>query len=262
MLEAWCRLVFAYSERKLTVNTDRLAALSGIASTIQKATGWTYIAGLWSEKALECLCWSHMSHMKCPSSSLVPIAPTFSWASISGEAFYDNPLALNSNNETTIHSAVIEFNYSVLGRNPFGNVAPSTFIELEGPVLEARLFFAGNNCTTVHDNCTWDIYLDTPLSVVTVGNKSMVARCDEMGSFEQLNGLPVWILIIATSRKNYHHADAIALRKLQSDNELFERIGMMGSTSEGIEDYTGNRQAHEIISDLVQQARRVRLKIY
>src|SRR6201999_1001155 len=95
--------------------------------------------------------------------------------------------ALKSDNQITIHSVVIGLNYSVLGQNPFGNVAPSTFIELEGPVLEARLVFGGNDCVAVHDSCAWRMHPDTPLNVVTVGNQSMVARCDEMGSFEELD---------------------------------------------------------------------------
>ncbi len=45
----WSQIVFVYTCRKLTYSTDKLPALSGVASRFQRLTGFSYLAGLWKE---------------------------------------------------------------------------------------------------------------------------------------------------------------------------------------------------------------------
>ena len=49
-LRAWYLTVENYSRRELTKETDRLIALSGLASETQNVTGNLYFAGLWGSK--------------------------------------------------------------------------------------------------------------------------------------------------------------------------------------------------------------------
>jgi hypothetical protein len=55
---AWLRVIEDFSQRKLTFETDRLVAISGIASEFAKATGDRYLVGLWRRDLWRALMWS------------------------------------------------------------------------------------------------------------------------------------------------------------------------------------------------------------
>ncbi|RYP08513.1 hypothetical protein DL764_001844 [Monosporascus ibericus] len=55
--DLWQKLVEAYSARSLTYETDRLPALSGVASRVHRQLGFRYLAGLWKEGLPANLCW-------------------------------------------------------------------------------------------------------------------------------------------------------------------------------------------------------------
>jgi hypothetical protein len=54
MLEDWYDLVGAYSNRKLTIPTDRILAISGIVKVYSRKFGDEYLAGLWKST----FCWA------------------------------------------------------------------------------------------------------------------------------------------------------------------------------------------------------------
>ena len=83
----WETAVWSYSERSLTVETDRLPAISAVASVIAEATGDRYLAGLWRNNLLAGLCWLP-GISAAPRSNQEYIAPTWSWASLPGGAWY------------------------------------------------------------------------------------------------------------------------------------------------------------------------------
>jgi hypothetical protein len=54
----WCALVQAYSQRLLSVQTDKLPAISGVAALVaQKGRGDVYLAGIWKNSLLKGLGW-------------------------------------------------------------------------------------------------------------------------------------------------------------------------------------------------------------
>lgn len=53
----WSNLVTQYSERNITVDSDRLLAISGVAQHIQYLTDDEYLAGLWRSNLLFNLLW-------------------------------------------------------------------------------------------------------------------------------------------------------------------------------------------------------------
>lgn len=55
--DLWIKIVENYSSRALTQVTDTLPALSGLANEFHRATGDTYVAGLWKGDILRGLCW-------------------------------------------------------------------------------------------------------------------------------------------------------------------------------------------------------------
>ena len=85
---AWWRktVVTKYATLALTHWTDRLPALSGLASTVKKKTMSTYLAGLWSNDLCSGLLWRAST---TKSNHTDYLAPSWSWASHIGRVDYD-----------------------------------------------------------------------------------------------------------------------------------------------------------------------------
>ena len=78
-LSRWYRVIEEYFLRSLTFESDRLAAISGIAREIQQQSGMTYKAGIWVEDLHVGLLWS----IACRGEKhTVYHAPSWSWASL------------------------------------------------------------------------------------------------------------------------------------------------------------------------------------
>jgi Heterokaryon incompatibility protein (HET) len=89
---SWRSIVLDYTSRSLTFEKDKLAAIAGLASVIQRKSKVQYIAGMWNVRfSIEFeLCWRPK-----PQANGQPCfrpkqyrAPTWSWASIEGTIDY------------------------------------------------------------------------------------------------------------------------------------------------------------------------------
>ena len=79
----WLEVVEGFSRLDLSHESDRLPALSGLASRFSGSRLSTYLAGLWKEDIGRALLWYVGPHWKSSSSRSLPLrAPTWSWASI------------------------------------------------------------------------------------------------------------------------------------------------------------------------------------
>lgn len=108
VFKCWYRMIENYTSRKLTVRTDKLIAVAGLAGRFATAKGLNYRAGLWKEDILFGLLWSaHRTGISYggPQQPADPIAPTWSWASITGRVFYD---VVNSDLYTTMAVPLVE----------------------------------------------------------------------------------------------------------------------------------------------------------
>lgn len=127
----WHSTVAGYSGRQLTYATDRLPAISGLAAKYQQLSGHRYVAGLWKETLLEDMLWvceAHPSYAR-PSEYL---APTFSWASITGPVSFPE-----FDPNSTYHTTVVDVHTSLNNsNNPLGEVIDG-YVTLEGPVFQA-----------------------------------------------------------------------------------------------------------------------------
>ncbi len=96
--QLWSQMVMQYSSRKLTIESDRLLAISAIAQQIQNFTDGEYLAGLWRSNLPSSLLWYCIADASPPSRRSSPssqglnsnmhskyVAPSWSWASILGE---------------------------------------------------------------------------------------------------------------------------------------------------------------------------------
>ncbi len=79
--KSWLDIANNFSSCSLTVKSDRLAAISGIAAAIERRTGWKYLFGTWEPFLFKGLLWYTHNDLK---SSPTGIGPTWSWISVTG----------------------------------------------------------------------------------------------------------------------------------------------------------------------------------
>ena len=79
---AWKTAVYNFSQAFLTKETDRLPAMSGMASRMPREIFGDYIAGLWTGDLLEELLWSPRSSIPTPKRYEEWVGPSFSWVSL------------------------------------------------------------------------------------------------------------------------------------------------------------------------------------
>ncbi|PQE07088.1 heterokaryon incompatibility protein [Rutstroemia sp. NJR-2017a BVV2] len=93
----WEKLVEAYSKRALSVVTDKLPAISGIAASLAlRQPDDVYLAGLWRSNLLEGISWFPrkppeppiLSSSEWPPTSVDPGIPSWSWAAHSGPIMF------------------------------------------------------------------------------------------------------------------------------------------------------------------------------
>jgi Heterokaryon incompatibility protein (HET) len=83
----WCIAVRLYSEKDLTVKTDRLTAISGIANLFRRAYGTTPLPGLWLEDLHRGLLWFRSQKKPCEP-QIGRRVPTWSWVSVDSSVSY------------------------------------------------------------------------------------------------------------------------------------------------------------------------------
>jgi hypothetical protein len=139
--EKWFTIIHEYSTRKLTVATDKLVALAGMAKYMSASLSWEwYAAGLWISSqctalAARCLLWHRAMYSPI---TIVPadyIAPSFSWASISGEVTH---FLSSEFSNCTYPSKIVDVDLSSQTGDMFGSV-DAGFIRINGPLIRARL---------------------------------------------------------------------------------------------------------------------------
>jgi hypothetical protein len=94
-LEMWRDFVKVFTGRKLTHETDRLPALTGIATAMSKHISGRYFAGLWEHQLDENLLWTASQpdlYAATDQDTIMPdgYAPTWSWARAAGPIWFVN----------------------------------------------------------------------------------------------------------------------------------------------------------------------------
>jgi len=76
-LQHWMRIVISYSNRSVTLESDKLTALAGLATVFSPLLGPNYFAGLWEKSFLQQLCWqpaSDTAFFSRPTSALLVVS--------------------------------------------------------------------------------------------------------------------------------------------------------------------------------------------
>jgi len=90
---SWYDLIDVYSRLSLTFESDKLLAISRLASRAANTLGKTYLAGLWKEDLPHCLLWQTEGVSRRLKADYHH--PTWSWASIRSDTAGTRDLATN-----------------------------------------------------------------------------------------------------------------------------------------------------------------------
>lgn len=131
-LDTWANVVNFYSGGKLSVATDKLIAISGVARYMQ-AMLWVdgplqYYAGHWSHNFEVQLTW-FPSYFSPGGRSRTYIAPSWSWASYNGKVVFTRP------HRRTLWGRLTHIDIDPIS-DSFGAVS-SGFIRMRGPLCRA-----------------------------------------------------------------------------------------------------------------------------
>lgn len=133
----WTSVVMKYSKTNLTYPSDRLPALSGVASRQQAMTGGHYLAGIWRERLHEQLLWRTASptsrRMRPPWR-----APTWSWTSVDGSVEIGSVFMDGGKQYTTLLDAWTK----PAGPDPFGAVTGGELVLACSHLVEASMIVA------------------------------------------------------------------------------------------------------------------------
>ena len=229
-LLAWEGGLGYYTRRNLTYQSDRLPALSGIASVVQQRTGWTYLAGLWREDLLNDLQWDVLDYDFHNRRALDTYrAPTFSWASLevsSRYPYHENAASFKCKTE------ILDANCVPDGLNPLGAVKDG-FAKVEGPVLQQLLScpdLTDPRCCSIDfpkpKSYRWDdlsISLDVPLGKDLENGRNTVRRLLPGENFKPFQG-PILVLLLGNK------IDGIPVGLILGESarvsQAYERLGI------------------------------------
>ncbi|OWY45756.1 hypothetical protein AALT_g10300 [Alternaria alternata] len=136
-LNIWSNIVNLYSTGKLSVATDKLVALSGVAKYMfehrQDNRALQYYAGHWSQDFELQLTW-YASPSSTGSRSQTYVAPSWSWASYNGKVSFPSP---DYHGKTSLAQLISIETFP--HKDPFGAVSASSpgYARFRGPLCTA-----------------------------------------------------------------------------------------------------------------------------
>jgi hypothetical protein len=148
-LDRWDAIVADFSSRALTQASDRLPAVAGLAQEVARATGATYLAGLWDRNLLRWLCWSvdksWLAEARGSASASAKTgdyyAPSWSWGSLHGTPV-SFPSTLKSMKPEDFAAKVEAVNISP-GTLEYGPPQAGSIV-LTGPFRRIRVHWEGD----------------------------------------------------------------------------------------------------------------------
>ncbi|KAI8400261.1 hypothetical protein FOFC_19090, partial [Fusarium oxysporum] len=250
----WHKVIENYSKRNLTQAGDKLPAISAIAAIVQKKIGSDYVAGLWTDNIDLDLLWRRPSASRIQAANSSYIAPSFSWASITGEVDY---LCFRNGKWPYEKAAtVLEVNAVTGPDAPLGRVISSKMI-INGPMVMGYLESRGPYdwyAVRLGRALLW-FSADTSLSTIVNGSEVSVCRrsrehnrSDVAEELKRLNrkrnsgdthhltepttgnsAIRCWVLRLGAfpfGDKGQRDHEWLVLGRSATQPELFERIGL------------------------------------
>lgn len=139
-LSKWDTIVYRFSIGRLTFATDKLVALSAIASKMSERLKCGYLAGLWHQHLAYQLLWEVRGEVGIADQyrTSTYVAPTWSWASVTGRVWAACKVRHADGRDIVVE--IIEAQVELVSElSPFGQVK-NGFIRVKGPLVKGRKF--------------------------------------------------------------------------------------------------------------------------
>jgi hypothetical protein len=134
----WFRLIEEYTSRDMSFQSDKLPALSGVISALQKLICDTCLAGIWKSWFLQGLLWrlqdpdwdTYVFFPKKAQRAESWRAPSWSFASVEGVVLYT---LLENDLGREIIAELLDCDVTPIGKNPLGELKTG-YAKIKGPV--------------------------------------------------------------------------------------------------------------------------------
>ncbi|KAH7117333.1 hypothetical protein EDB81DRAFT_243074 [Dactylonectria macrodidyma] len=227
---SWMNIVEEYTKRDLTYSSDKLAAISGIGELWGKTSEDSYAAGLWvSHLPLGLLWTSAQPHMQ--SGLAEYLAPTWSWASLSGQVDWFDHVQTMVDPSVMIVSCKATPAYE---NAPYGKVSSGALTirgRLQKTALEDELSpkSASTASSGQADNEILDLEMaDIHLDLWDEALKSRIRRCKlfclQICSFDETSSRGPSGLILATEDERLFRRVGVFFFEHPQDHDV-ERLG-------------------------------------
>ena len=208
----WHKIVTEYSGTELTVQSDRLPALSGIARRFGETSGLTYLAGLWKERFVADLMWVCNRAQQRPASSGLP---SWSWASVEGSIYYLPP-------PSSIEAVSCTVEY---GLNPYG-VPKKAEVRLQAPGIPATIYHGADIMYKIPPDSSYIVYRFGEM-LLQVGNAYLRLRPDY--SFDaagpEFVASGTQVLLILSNYSDSDDLHGLCLKSCGTRAGYYERLG-------------------------------------
>jgi hypothetical protein len=223
MLE-WSTVVHDFSRRRLTRDSDKLPALSGLAAFTKANAEADYVAGLWKSELPGALLWRVVGEESRRYTDYV--APTWSWTSVHGRIYAGEP---TWDNELPFECKVLELVTPLATSNPFGALKKS-YIKVKGAVATLSKSMRRDGTLELDGEGDDFEYLGEGDDFEYWGELVVDVKglAFEVGSADE-----VPVLIIHRDTVNADVIRGIALKPLGGGSDTFERVGYFWLTYKG-----------------------------
>jgi hypothetical protein len=239
-LEIWHQCVDEFSKRSLTVSSDKLPAMAGLAAVINDGTGGDFLAGIWSKNIGTGLAWAGVYSLLSPTP--VYRAPSLSWASINGNInslLLSWPLTLMDDHALDLGwierygPKLIEHHMMLQDlSNPYMDVLEGSYIVVEGAcasISQLTEHLKGNDSFNIILGLNQSWAFDCPCCASGFGGDSPDE--DEVEEAKKVvNDTRHHICMILQGgawRAENSTADMLVLRWVDQDQNILELVGFL-----------------------------------
>lgn len=224
--QSWKQLVQEFSALDLTVDTDRLPAMSGLAEAMSRLMpGDEYVCGLWKGQLAEQLLWyvpNKQNTANLPSKKESKkfeeyYAPTWSWASITGQVCYKNsPYPKVSK---TFDIIDVHFRAKL---NRFGPVS-SAYILVSGLVVSVKVSLQPTGGNPGHEICCSYAVPAQQSKDLKVNLLFDVSMSEHMSHVD--DGSKTFLFLLLAEGIGAPHGLILVPAGYRDEGEVFERVG-------------------------------------
>lgn len=133
----WYRMISEFSNRALTHASDKLPAISGLASLVAEHDKELYCAGIWWTDIAYGMCWKKCRRLQRETEY---IAPSWSWASVRGAVEFieaHDTMYAQSPASMLTQTKIVEFHSVKHGHNEYGQI-DFAWLSLEAPLYALK----------------------------------------------------------------------------------------------------------------------------